>query len=505
MSSRPLNPASLPAQSSVWGDVRHGRFYNRRVITIVLGFLGLIVAQVVVALGVEHRASMALVAVLGGSGLVYVVLRHPSALGYIALCWLVSEKIVEYHISVNRDTVDSMGNYLLVAALGWTLLLNLLRRRPLLSMRQIGGPLLLFVALSVLSTFINNVPLHVAELGILSTTHSIIMFLIIVNVGVQVRDVERFIYVVLGVLAVTSLVAVLQGLHVGLAWKLAGGPAMETSSGTLRVSGLFEHPNTLGDFMAMTVPLCLMLFFFGGFRGNARMALLLLNVVSLVALALTLSRETWGALLLATLFLGLTVEPKLRHVFFRLIVPGLVLGLLLFVPFLHRLQDTAKGDLRFSLLQATLPVIRDHLLLGAGPGRYGGHVALITHTPLYQQYQLPNFFYGTGGQIDMFWTHLVAEAGLLGALSYLWIIGACFMVGRRAYRTAVTPRRRALLLGLLYAIPGTVLVSLLSTTLENNPTATMFWTLLGGLTVLAAAPDAPPHSLQALRGEAMRG
>jgi hypothetical protein len=195
---------------------------------------------------VEHRASTVLVAVLAGSGLLYVVLRHPSALGYLSLCWLVSEKIVEYHTSVNRDTVDSLGNYLLIAALGWTLLVNLLRRRRMLSMQQIGVPLLLFVALGVLSTFINNVPLHVAELGILSTTHSIIMFLIIVNVGVQVRDLERFIYVVLGVLAVTSLVAVLQGLHVGLAWKLAGGTTSVTSSGSVRVSGLLENPNTLG-------------------------------------------------------------------------------------------------------------------------------------------------------------------------------------------------------------------------------------------------------------------
>lgn len=500
MSARPVNRASLPGRGSVWDDVRHGRVYDRRVITVVLGFLGLVVAQVVVALGVEHRASTVLAAILAGSGLLYVVLRHPSALAYLSLCWLVSEKVVEYHTSVNPDTVDSLGNYLLIAALGWTLLLNLLRRRRMLSMHRIGVPLLLFVALSVLSTFVNNVPFHVAELGILSTTHSIIMFLIIVNVGVQVRDVERFIYVLLGMLAVTSLVAVLQGLHVGLAWKLAGGPAWITSSGTVRVSGLLENPNTLGDFMAMTVPLGLMLFFFGGFRGNARTALLLLNVVTLAALALTLSRETWGALLLSTLFLGLTVEPKLRRVFFRFIVPGLLAGLLLVVPFLHRLQETTKGDLRFNLLQASVPVIRDHLLLGVGPGRYGGHVALITNTPLYQQYQLPNFFYGTGGQIDMFWTHLVAEAGLLGTLAYLWIIGVCFMVGRRAYRAAVTPRRKALLLGLLYAIPGTVLVSLLSTTLENNPTATMFWALLGGLAVLAAAPDASPPRMEVMRG-----
>jgi O-antigen ligase len=124
-----------------------------------------------------------------------------------------------------------------------------------------------------------------------------------------------------------------------------------------------------------------------------------------------------------------------------------------------------------------------------GPGRFGGHIALVTHSPLYAQYHFPPFTYATGGQLDMFWTHTAAESGLLGTAAYLAVIVTCFVVGRRAYRAAVDPRRKAILLGLLYVIPVAVFVSLFSSVLEAGPPATLFWALMGLLAVLANAPD----------------
>jgi O-antigen ligase len=171
------------------------------------------------------------------------------------------------------------------------------------------------------------------------------------------------------------------------------------------------------------------------------------------------------------------------------VLPGVVALGLLFEPIGNRLQETAQGNLRFTLFRDTLPIIRDHLWFGVGPGRFGGHIALITGSPLYAQYHFPAFAYATGGQVDMFWTHTVAESGLLGTAAYLAIIGTCFVVGRRAYRQAVTPARKALLLGLLYVIPVTVFVSLFSSVLEAGPPATLFWALMGLLTVLANTPD----------------
>jgi O-antigen ligase len=187
-------------------------------------------------------------------------------------------------------------------------------------------------------------------------------------------------------------------------------------------------------------------------------------------------------------FLGLTVDRELLRATLKFAVPVLALGAAFFGPFASRLQETAQGNLRFTLLQDTLPIIRDHLWLGVGPGLFGGHIALITHSPLYAQYHFPPFKYATGGQLDMFWTHIVAESGILGTAAYLAIVVTCFVVGRQAYRTAMTPLRKALLLGFLYVIPVAVFVSLVSSVLEAGPPATLFWALMGMLMVLARDP-----------------
>ena len=89
----------------------------------------------------------------------------------------------------------------------------------------------------------------------------------------------------------------------------------------------------------------------------------------------------------------------------------------------------------------------------------------------------------------MFWTHTIAESGVLGTAAYLAIIVTCFVVGRRAYCEAIDPGRKALLLGLLYVTPVTVFVSLFSSVLEAGPPATLFWALMGLLTVLANTPE----------------
>jgi hypothetical protein len=452
---------------------------------------GLVALEAIVALSATRRLAPIAAGIVVGAGLLYAILRRPGVMSYIALGWLVFEKAVEPHLPVKPTTIDSLGDGLLVVALGWTLLVNLLRHRaPLFTMRQIGPPLLSFVGLGVASAVVNDVPVHVAELGILSPTHSLLIFLSLVNIGLQARDVSRFVYTAVAVMAVISLVAVLQAVPGSPAWHLAPTrPPDTTHGGYVRVQGIFESAISLGDYLALVMPLGLMLLFFGAVRGRQRAFLLLANLVMLLALLLTFTRGAWGGVLIGALFLGLTVERKLWKATLKYVLPGVVVLGLLFEPIVNRLQETAQGNLRFTLFRDTLPIIRDHLWFGVGPGRFGGHIALITGSPLYAQYHFPAFAYATGGQVDMFWTHTVAESGLLGTAAYLAIIGTCFVVGRRAYRQAVTPERKALLLGLLYVIPVTVFVSLFSSFLEAGPPATLFWALMGLLTVLASTPD----------------
>jgi O-antigen ligase len=464
---------------------------------------GLAVIVDVVAVSGARNWALATAAVVVGIGSLYMILRRPSVMIYIALGWLVFEKAAEAHLSVDPGTIDALGNDVLATTLGWTLLVNLFRRRePLFTMRQIGPPLMAFVGLGVASTIVNGVPVSVASQGILSPTHSMLIFLCIVNLALAERELSQFVYIALAIMTVIGMVAVLQAVPGSPAWHLAARPPERTAGGFVRVSGIFENAISLGDFLALIMPLGLMLLFFGDVRGRPLAFLLIANLTMFLAMLATFSREAWGGLLIGALVLGLTVERKLLHATLRVVLPALlVLGLVL-EPVTGRLLETIRGNLRFTLFQDTLPIIRDHLWLGVGPGRFGGHIALITDSPLYAQYHFPPFHYATGGQLDMFWTHTVAETGILGTATYVAIIITCFVVGKRAYREAINPRHKALLLGFLYVIPVAIFVSFVSSALEASSPATLFWALMGMLTLLsgkqhstrvASAPVAAEH------------
>src|SRR5919204_2814403 len=219
-------------------------------------------------------------------------------------------------------------------------------------MRQIGPPLLAFLGLDVASAVVNDVPVHIAALGILSPTHSLLIFLSLVNIGVEARDVSRFVSTAVAVTAIIGLVAVLQAMPGSPAWHLAATqPSEFTRGGYVRVPGIFKDAISLGDFLALVMPLGLMLLFFGPSRGRQRTVLLLANLVVLLALLLTFTRGAWGGVLIGALALGLTVERRLWWATLKYVLPGLVALGLLFEPVVNRLQEIVEGNLRFTLFR----------------------------------------------------------------------------------------------------------------------------------------------------------
>ncbi|GEM_PF-5244046 len=455
---------------------------------VALAALGLLVIAALIA-NVALVVAAGILAILLG----FVILRHPTAIAYVALGWLVFEKALGQHVGSLDNSISTAGDGLLVLGLVWAMALNLMRRRdPVFTFGPIVTGLFAFVAFGIVSTVINNVPMHVALLGLLSTLHSLLILLIIINIGISALDVHRFVLAAVTIMSVAALIGVLQIIPHSPAWWF-GGLRMTSSAGLLRVDGPFEHPNSFADYLAMVLPLGLMLALFGRLTGLAKTVVVAGSGLMLIAVLFTFAREAWLALPIATVFLGLTVERRLLKGFMTYALPLVAVFLVVAAPFATRLLETTHGNLRLTLLGLSMPLILSHIWLGVGPGRFGGHVALITHTPLYAQYHLTSYFYGTGNQIDMFWTHLIAESGILGTLAYLSMIVICFVLGRRAYRAAVSPQRRAIILGLLYAIPVAVFVSFVSPTLEAGPGATLFWGLMGMLLVLWASGD--PHGV----------
>jgi O-antigen ligase len=141
-------------------------------------------------------------------------------------------------------------------------------------------------------------------------------------------------------------------------------------------------------------------------------------------------------------------------------------------------------DLRLQFVQNATPIIADHPLLGAGPGRYGGAVAWRFGTPLSEEY--------TAGAVprdrtvDNFWLHLVVESGLLGVTLFAAaLIAAMWQLLRAARRSG--GELRVLLAGAAAMAVVVAVDSLTEMLLEGNTTSFATWFFLGLGSVLAGA------------------
>jgi O-antigen ligase len=150
-------------------------------------------------------------------------------------------------------------------------------------------------------------------------------------------------------------------------------------------------------------------------------------------------------------------------------------------------------DLRTLFVLNALPIIRDHPILGVGPGRYGGTIANSIPTPIYEEYDTDVLFKDpTQRTVDNFWLHILVETGVLGLAAFLV---AAILPGlgilRRVRRTVGW--RRVLLTGIAAGTAGIAVNSVTTMLLEANSVAFVFWFFLGVGTLLIRGAPAPEH------------
>ena len=154
-----------------------------------------------------------------------------------------------------------------------------------------------------------------------------------------------------------------------------------------------------------------------------------------------------------------------------------------------RIETVGKGeDLRTLFALNALPILRDHPLVGVGPGRYGGAVANTYPTPIYREYRTNVLFKDpTQRTIDNFWLHILVEGGVAG---FVALLVAAMIPGLRILRSAIDAVgwRRIVLGGTAAATAGLALSSVSTMLLEANSVAFLFWFLLGVGSLLVRTP-----------------
>lgn len=434
--------------------------------------------------------------------LAYLSWRWPRAmLVVLILAPILDRFLISLAIPTGLRPATTYASEALLVVVGLTVLVTATRAGGLLPAvrHPVLAGLTAFVVIGAASAALNGVPAAVAVAGIVFTLDAAVLFVVPRFVPFAERQAGWAVAAFVTVAAATAVLAmgqvVIHPNFLGLE-SFAG----RFSEGQ-RVASLLVSPNLLGLLLAMVLPFPLL----ACLHSTSRQRWLAVGVTLLLSLALlySFSRGAWLALLLATVLLSVAVE---RRAIAVLAVIGLVtFAIALVLP--RHLADPERGDERFDLVAATLgrlealgegdlrvqfvenatPIIRDHPLIGAGPGRYGGAVARTFGSPLYAEYTAGTV--PTGRTVDNFWLHLLVETGALGVLAFVAATAAGVAGSLRAARRS-TGLRRAMLAGCAAALTIVAIDSITEMALEGNTTAFAAWFLVGMATSLVGSRGA---------------
>jgi hypothetical protein len=390
------------------------------------------------------------------------------------------------------------------------------QRRVLAALRHPLTPALAaFVALSALSAIVNGVPIKVALLGTAYTVDAVLLFFLPRLVQYRHADVVAAVGVFVAAMVAAALVSVAQAI---LSPTILGldPPVIGRSGESGRLGSIVRDPNTMGTLLGMAIPFAT--FSIVRVRPGAwRLAAAGITFVMTVALLLTYSRGAWLGVAVGFGLALIILERRALLAFALIVVLALATVWMMprnllassadgspapqFDPFgttEERIRAIPEGrDLRTMFLINALPIIRDHPLIGVGPGRYGGAAAWNDRSPVYEEYGTDEVFptWYVQRTVDNFWLHVLVEGGILGAGAF---IGGLIVTG------VLILRRLRGQFGLRYAVlAGTlggsaVLIISTGTTmlLEGNTAAFLFWFLLGlaSLYVPGEAQPAGFHS-----------
>ncbi len=460
--------------------------------------VGPLVALLVLLAGtiIASRISFGLFYAMAGAVLVtlgFLAYRFPRAMLIVVVFTPVLDRyLVSFIIPVSLHGITNYLSEALLLVVGLTIAVRGLREGTLLpALRHpMVAFLLAFVAVGAISAVVNGVPPLVAVAGLVFTLEAASLFVLPRIVGFRLR------HALLAAGMFTAMGTIAAVLALGQVLIDPNFLGLESFTGRFnegqRIAAFLVNPNMLGVVLAMAIPFPLL----AAVRAplpRQRLVALAVSLVLAVALFYTFSRGAWLGLLVAGLVVFLTLDWRamvtlvlLAALSFALasVLPRHVLepvpsdsGFDIGGATFGRLESLRDGsDLRLNFLRNAAPIVADHPVIGAGPGRYGGAVAWRFGTPLYNEYTAGSV--PRDRTVDNFWLHIVVEFGVLGALllaAALWLaVRQLLSVGRRA---AAWPR---IFLGAAAAM--TVIVgmdSLAEMLLEGNTTSFAMWFFLG--------------------------
>ncbi len=231
--------------------------------------------------------------------------------------------------------------------------------------------------------------------------------------------------------------------------KQIANPALSHYVAQKRIFYPFTTPNILGGYLAMLLPLALLL-------AEGR-ALILVSVA--VALALTQSLSgLLSAFFAFAVLLSMKGRLNTRTILFLLIVMGAIIALIFFLRTTRCtefLQPLFSGSMRFGYWRESVRVITAHPLTGVGLANF----------------DLPQCRFAHNSYLQIW-----GEMGVLGIVSFLWLVGAVLV---NAWHKMKEPLQRDTLLLLIASLAAFLFHNILDFSFFLPEVSLIGWVLLG--------------------------
>lgn len=366
----------------------------------------------------------------------------------------------------------------------------LILRKPSFN-HKTGWYIVAFVFVSVMSGILNGVPPAVLMAGIRSYIQYVLVFLFIFSSEMTEEDFNRLI--------TTLIISEVLFSAVGLVNFYTGKVSLGGRS-----EGVLSNANALAAYLAFILP------FLWFHRVEKEflpwlkdLKLRWLGLITFLVFISTGSRSMiigLGTGLIVVTFLKLgdfKQKLKLAMMIVLLLGTGIIMTEGHIVERFSQVASKKfldpETNVRTYFSRQGWRIFQDKPLLGVGPGRYGGSVSTIWDSPVYAKYGIrsPHDWAGIV-QADVFYPHLLAEVGTLGALFFVILIARPPLIWIRGFFTG-SLRWTPLAASLTASLIAIVVASMGGPYLELHLTAIFYWTFLAVL-ILEMARERTGHS-----------
>lgn len=308
---------------------------------------------------------------------------------------------------------DMISLLYMFALLGVFLFQRLAVGRHPLSFKEIEMPIVLFLLVMLISTFTSRNPggsfrdlaLHLGGLS----------FLFVMSNTVKDKEsLNRIITVMVFSAFLVGLYGLYQyvvGVEVESAWlDVENNPGIRT-----RVYSVFNNPNILAEYLIMTIPLGISLFWFSK-KLHKKIIFLGMSLVMSLSLIFTLSRGGWIGFAFSALIFILLVEKRLLLSLIPISIGGLYLlpqTILNRIMSIGNLGDSSNAY-RIKIWEITGEIIKDNPIAGVGFGHIPFKETFETYIRTMPTFHAHNTYLQTAAEIGI--------PGLIAFLFFLFIL-----------------------------------------------------------------------------------